>query len=287
MITMMMRRSIKVWNFILIALVFLGLTGCATSLLYNHAGWLLTQQLDGYFDLSKSQKKFVSSRLESILDRHRHEALPRYESLLLQVEDRIRRGLTRDDIAWGFAQFDQLKTDLFTRFAGDGGEFIRLVNDQQIPRLRRSLHQRLSREEALLRDGAQARQVKRAEKLVSIAKDWLGSLTREQEQIIIRLSMDLPDTLPAWYAHQSSRNSQLVAIVEQRSDPRIQERLSEWLVDQEKYADPTFLLQIEQLRQQTAGLILAIDRVATSEQRHHAIAKLNDLALTIHALSRA
>src|SRR3982750_1254999 len=68
-----------------VALSFLMLAGCATTLLYNHADWLIARQLDTYFDLSRPQKAFLSARLDAILDHHRHEALPRYEAVLQQA----------------------------------------------------------------------------------------------------------------------------------------------------------------------------------------------------------
>ena len=54
--------------FITLVFVSLAFTGCAaTSLLYNHADWLIARQINGYFDLNRSQKMFLSSRLNGIL----------------------------------------------------------------------------------------------------------------------------------------------------------------------------------------------------------------------------
>ncbi len=274
---------------LLMAMLLASLTfaGCATTLLYNHADWLITRQLDGYFDLSQPQKAFVSARLDSILNHHRHEALPRYEVVLQQAGARIQRGLTADDLDWAFAQYDQLKSDLFARFVPDGTDFLRLVKEPQLSRLRKGLQQRLAREEELLRDGVQARLAKRTDRIVALAKDWLGPLSGRQEQEIVRLAMDFPDILPAWYAHQLQRNEQLIEIMEARHDQRTADRLYEWLVEQEKHADPQFLEVATQLRERVAELVIALDRLATAEQRGHALSKLDDLAKTIHRLSQA
>lgn len=274
---------------LLLAIVLASLTfaGCATTLLYNYADWLITRQLDGYFDLSRPQKTFVYARLDSILNHHRHEALPRYEVVLQQAGVRLQRGLTADDLDWAFAQYDQLKSDLFARFVPDGTAFVRLVKEPQLSRLRKSLQQRLAREEELLRDGVQARLASRTERIVALAKDWLGPLSREQEQEIVRLAMEFPDTLPTWYAHQLQRNEQLIEILEARHDQRTSDRLYEWMVEQEKHADPHFLEAAGQLRGHISGLMITLDRLATAKQRLHALSKLDDLAKTVHALSQA
>src|SRR5262245_31677164 len=120
---MLRRGSVLVTS---VLLFLLTLAGCATSLLYNHADWLIVRQLDGYFDLSRSQKAFVYAKLDGILERHRHEALPRYESIVQEVKRRVLQGLTDQDLAWAFSQYDLLKADLFGRFAPDGAEFVLL-----------------------------------------------------------------------------------------------------------------------------------------------------------------
>ncbi|HEY6084493.1 MAG TPA: DUF6279 family lipoprotein [Nitrospira sp.] len=268
-------------------LVSLAFAGCATTLLYNHADWLIVRQLDSYFDLSKSQKSFAYARLDTILNRHRHEALPRYETVLREAGAKVARGLQPDDLDWAFTQYDQLKRDLFTRFVPDGADFLRLVKDKQIERLRKTLHNRLAREEELLRDSKQVRLTKRADRIVSLAQEWLGPLSRRQEQDMARMAMDLPDTLPLWYAHQLKRNEQLLTLVESRHQVAFVDGFTEWMVEHERDGDPQFIHAVKQQRQHMTALILAIDRLATPEQRRHVLAKLDELANTIHTLGRA
>jgi Family of unknown function (DUF6279) len=269
-----------------IVLVSVAFAGCATKLLYNHADWLIARQLDGYFDLSRPQKTFVHARLDSILDHHRHEALPRYEAVLQEAGTRFQQGLTIHDLDWAFAQYDQLKRELFARFVPDGTEFVRLVKEPQVEQLRKSLQQRLARDEELLREDVQTRLAKRTERIVALAKDWLGPLSEGQEQEIVRLAMAFPDTLPARYAYQDQRNKQLIEILEARHEQRTADRLYEWLVEQEKYADPQFLEAVKQFRERVTELVIAIDHLATTEQRRHVLSKLDDLTKTIHGLSR-
>lgn len=274
-----------------LVVIALGLAGCATtlgtSLFYNHADWLLTRQLDGYLDLSRSQKAFVSGRLDGLLDRHREEALPRYEQVVSQVQQRVQRGLTSEDLDWALSQYDQLRVDLFARFAKDAADFVRLVEDRQIPRLRHALRQRLAKQEKLVREGLEARLSRRTEQILALAKEWLGPMTRRQEQEITQLAMEFPDTLPVTYAHQLHRNEQLLDVLESRNRGDCFARVYDWLVNQERDADPQFLQASGQLTQHIRGLILALDRLATPDQRHHVLAKLDDLARTIHELNRA
>jgi hypothetical protein len=274
-----------------VLLMSLAIAGCAStlglSLVYNHADWLMTRQLDGYLDLSRSQKTFVSARLEGTLQRHRHEALPRYAGIITEVQQRVQRGLTGEDLEWALHQYDELRTDLFARLAQDATDFVRLVEDRQVPRLRQALRQRLAKHEKLIRDGVNLRLAKRTEQILALSREWLGPMTRTQEQEITRLAMAFPDTLPAAYAHQLQRNEQLLSLLESRHEEDCAAKVYEWLVHQERDADQSFVDVTGQLKQHIRQFVLALDRLATPDQRRHVLAKLDDLGRTIQNLSRA
>jgi Family of unknown function (DUF6279) len=272
----------------ILLLASLAFAGCAaTSLLYNHADWLIARQIDGYFGLNRSQKTFVSSRLSGILATHRQEALPRYEAVIRQASDRAADGLTDDDLNWAFVQYDLLRADLFARFAGDGAELVRQVNDPQVAKLKQALQTRLAREEDLLRDDVAKRQQKRTDRILGLAREWMGPLSPQQEQDIAKLTMEFPDTLPSWHAHQVYRHEQLLALLEARQSDRTAARLEDWLVHQDRDADPHFAEMMSRLRRHITTLVMSLDRSATPVQRRHFLSKLNDLAGLVHRLQAA
>jgi Family of unknown function (DUF6279) len=277
-------------RFLVTTLLFacLALAGCAaTSLLYNHADWLIARQIDGYFGLNRSQKSFVSSRLSGILATHRREALPRYEAVVRQAGERASDGLTAEDLDWAFLQYDHLRRDLFARFVSDGTEFVRQVNDPQVSRLKQALETKLAREEELLRDDAVKRQAKRGERILGLAREWMGSLSAQQEQEIAKLTMNFPDTLPSWHAHQVYRHQQLLALLEARQSEHTASRLEDWLVHQDEDADPRFAEMTAQLRRHITGLVISLDRSASPTQRRHFLSKLDELAALVRRLEAA
>jgi hypothetical protein len=271
-----------------LCLVSLAFAGCAaTTLLYNHADWLIARQIDGYFGLNRSQKTFVSSRLGGILAHHRREALPRYETVLRQAHQRVARGLTAEDLDWAFLQYDQLRADLFARFVSDGAEFVQQVNDPQVLRLKQALEKRLAVDEDLLRDDVTKRLGKRTERILGWARDWMGPLSAQQEQDITRLTMRFPDTLPMWYAHRVYRHEQLLALLESRKSAETAARLQDWLTHQDYDADPRFADMTMQLRRRISELVISLDRSATPVQRRHFLSKLDELVGTIRRLQTA
>src|SRR4029079_4878028 len=200
-------KIIRAGRLLLITVLFVSLAfaGCvATTLVYNHADWLIARQIDGYFDLNRSQKRFLSSRLSDILSHHLHEALPRYASVLHQARERAQDGLTADDLDWAFVQYDQLRADLFARFVSDGTEFVRQVNEPQISRLKNALQSHLVQAEALLQDDVATPLAKRTERILSLAREWLGPLSKQQEQEISRLTMNFTASVPPRHAHTNT-----------------------------------------------------------------------------------
>ncbi|HET8721831.1 MAG TPA: DUF6279 family lipoprotein [Nitrospira sp.] len=271
-----------------LGLALLAFTGCAaTSLLYNHADWLIARQIDGYFGLNRTQKTFVSSRLSGILAHHRREALPRYEAVLRQARDRAADGLTIADVDWAFSQYDQLRTDLFARFTADGSEFVQQVNDPQVSQLKQALQRRLARQEDLLRDDVRTRLAKRTERILGLAREWMGRLSAEQEQEIARMTMQFPDTLPSWYAHQLYRHEQLIALFESRKSDQTMERLQDWLIHQDYDTDPRFAEMTKELRRHITELVLALDRSANPAQRRYFLSKIDDLTALVRRLQAA
>jgi hypothetical protein len=274
-------------RFLLITLCLASLlfAGCAAStLLYNHADWLIARQIDGYFGLDRTQKTFVSSHLSGILADHRRQALPSYETVLSEAHQRVTHGLTAEDLDWAFAQYDRLRADLFGRFVPDGAEFVKQVHDPQVARLKQALDRRLAKDEDLLRDDAAKRLAKRTERILGLAREWLGPLSAAQEQDIVRRTMRFPDSLPVWYAHQVYRHEQLIQLFESRDSDQTAARLEDWLVHQDRDSNPRFGEMTKQLRQHITELVLSLDHSATPAQRRHFLSKLDDLTAMVRRL---
>jgi len=262
--------------------LLISLTSCATTFLYNHADWLIVRQLDRYFDLSRSQTAFAYRRLDTILSRHRVEALPRYDAVLQQLAARVERGLTQEDMAWAFEQYDQLKADALGRFIADGTDFLRLINDQQVERFRKQLEARWTTEN---RDGPEAEAKKRADRLIAQAREWLGRLTPQQETDVARLTRQSPDVWLDRHADQRRRQEQLVDIVRQRERGDTRDRLSTWMLDPDHDSEHREVTR--QFRSYLTQVILSLDRSATVEQRRYCLGKIGELMKTVQALHRA
>ena len=90
----------------------------------------------------------------------------------------------------------------------------RLTNPRS-NRLKKALQSHLAQAEALLQDDVAVRLAKRTS-VPRLGQRMAGAALDAAGTEITRLTMNFPDTLPFWYAHQKHRHEQLVALIESR-----------------------------------------------------------------------
>jgi hypothetical protein len=260
--------------------------GCSfTTTAYRYADRIILWKLDHYFDLNRDQRHDVAQRLTPLLDRHRHEALPQYETFLLEVRQRIERGLTGPDIDWAYASYDQLRTDLFERVVSDSGAFLASVNAKQVRTFESAMQKDNVKATRLVQTPAPDRLKERAQTTVDLAKDWLGRLTKEQHAQIREWSLTLPDVEPMWVAYQQQRRQELVTLLSQRRTPeQIARELRSMFVYHDRTAPQSYQTAILHMRENAKTMVLAIDQRMTPDQRRHALAKLQRIIDQVHDL---
>jgi len=243
-------------------------------------------QADHYLNLTSDQRHDLAQRLTPLLARHRHEAIPQYEIFLLQIRQRLERGLTNQDLDWVYATYDRLRTDLFDRVVADGGVILASVDSRQVRTLESALQKDNAKVARLMQAPASERLKKRANATIDLLEDWLGSLSKDQEAQIREWSLALPDTQQFWATYQQQRQQELLALLRQPRTPEsVAGELRALLVF---YPDHTASQAsqdaVHQMRTAVKTMALAIDQQVTSDQRHHAVTKLQQLIEQLHDL---
>jgi hypothetical protein len=261
------------------------LVGCSLTLGYRYADWIILWELDHYFDLTSAQRHDLGLRLTPLLARHRREAIPQYETFLVQIRQRIERGLTSQDIDWAYATYDHLRADLFERLVADGGVFLASVDSRQVRTFEAALQTDNDKAARLVEAPAPERLTKRAHATIDWLEDWLGSISKDQEAQIRAWSLALPDTPQVWLAYRQQRQRKLLALLHQpRTPERVARELRTMLVDQDQTAPQAYQDALRQMRAAVKTMALSIDQRVTADQRHHAVTKLQRLIDQLHDL---
>lgn len=272
------------WTWCAAGLLIL-LAGCSSLSFYRYADWIILWQVDHYVDLTSYQRHDLAQRLTPLLARHRHEAIPQYESFLVQFRQRFERGLTGQDLDGVYASYDRFRADLFDRVVDDGGVLLASVDSRQVRILEAALQKDHEKAARLVQDPAPERLKKRADATLGWLEDWLGSLSKDQEAQIREWSLALPDSQQAWVAYQQQRQQELLALLHQSRTPeRIAGELRTMFVYQDHTAPQAYQDAVRQMRAAIKTMALAIDQQVTADQRRHAVTKLQRLIDQLHDL---
>lgn len=272
---------------LLIALALI-VSGCALSFGYRHADWLISRQLDHYLDLTSNQRGIVKARLQPLLLEHRREALPQYEQFLKDVQSRVSRGLTTADVDWTFASYDRFRDDLFERAIPEGSQLIALLKDKQIRYLERVFRTEEAQAERQIQGPVALRLEERTKKGLSLAEDWLGSLSREQASRLRELIRALPDSQPVWWGYRRQRQEELLALLRSPLPPdQMAGTLRKIFVHPDQSAPAAYLSMTADMRAALTRLVLELDRMLTPVQRRYALRSIQKVIDDLHALARS
>ena len=267
------------------ALMMLVAVGCATSFAYRHADWLLTWKINQYVDLTGEQRRFVRGRLKDLLQQHRYEALPMYEQVLMTVKHKAMDGLTRDELDWIFDRYHELRSDLVRRAAPDGALLLTSINEAQVRHLEQTMKQEIDKAKRRVTEDPESREARRGATAVHILKDWLGSLSWEQEQRVRGLVRVLPDTESRRLAYLDARQQELLEWLRTHPDAQaLSARLHEWIVFPE-HVSADFAQSEKEKLEGLKSLALAVDGFITHRQRTYALGRLQSLIDDMHALA--
>jgi hypothetical protein len=271
---------------LLISLMAGMLTSCMPIFLYRHADRLVLWKIDEYVDLTADQRQFVRTRLKDLLARHRKDALPVYERFLTQIKEESVDGLDRQEVDEIFSTYQRLRADLFGRIVADGAMILSSLTDRQIQYLEHQFQRDHEKAVRKVKEDRDSRLSRRASTTLDWLKDWCGAYSKDQQQRIKELSMALPDLSALRLEYQEYRQHEFLQFLQSTRDPQVLSvYLENLLLFPERSAPSDYQHAIEHMTQSVKEMVLAVDRMTTTQQRTYALAKLQRLIDEIHALA--
>lgn len=268
-----------------LALAALLLAGCSTLQLgYNSADTLLRWRGDQYFDFQGEQSDAYAARVASLMRWHRANALPEYAKSADEAAQRIERGLSREDLVWGY---DSVRGHIRTVLRAAAGEAAGLL-DQLTPAQLEHFERRLAREnrefeKEQLSGTPEERRSRRAKRTVERMEDWVGELSSGQLERVRRYSTRAP--LTAEYRDRERRRLQR-ALLDMLSARQARERLADFVVHWDRGREAEFdRLNRVQLDEYFA-LLLDLERTLTPAQREKLVRRMRLFAQDFAELSR-
>ena len=267
-----------------LALILL-LPACSTVQLgYNSADALLRWRGDQYFDFQGEQSDLYAEKVGRFMRWHRANALPEYVKLAEDATRRIERGLSRDDLVWGY---DTAKEKVKTALGAAAGEVAGLL-DQLGPAQFENLERRLARDnrdfaKEQLEGTPDERRKKRVKRTVERLEDWVGDLGGAQIERVRLYSARAP--LIAELRDQERRQLQR-ALIEMLKAREARARLADFAIYWERNRTPEFDRANRSHLEEVFSMLLDLDRTLTPAQREKAAHRMRALATDFAVLAR-
>jgi hypothetical protein len=261
------------------------LAGCtALRLAYDNADTYLLFRAKSYLDLDAKSSDELDERIDEFFAWHRRTALPQYARLSEEAAKRVTRGLSREDLVWGY---DSLVAHArqSLRFAAERvAPLLDRLTPQQVAHMERRFaedNRKFARE--YLRGSEAERRKRRARRLEERLEDWLGNLSHVQAEKVKQFSERTPlyDELRA--KDRQRMQAEFVDMIRKRE---VQKRLPDWIANWDHGRDPAHLAASERFRQEYLTLLLEIDKTLSSEQRNRAAANFRRYAEDFNVLAR-
>ncbi|CAK2038366.1 DNA polymerase III subunit alpha [Vibrio crassostreae] len=271
------------WLMLLVCFLF---AGCGTKFAYNNISWFAVSYIEDFVSLSNSQESELEARLDSLQAWHKETQLPLYISQLEAIQS-----ITRPDMNSAFIvdQSEQIKNHIraiVNKFAPDvyalsmqlspkqDSEFLKNFREKQ----QDYYEERLSLNDEDSRERYRNRIEERLER-------WLGSVSKEQKQIIYTWSQEWVNTNDNWRQYQNNTYQDLTTLIEKKSDLHIaQPIIMNLLLNNESYYPDGLESQLNKNMQTSAKFLVDIASVSSDKQWSYFMNELESLESTLMTL---
>ncbi|CAK3721016.1 DNA polymerase III subunit alpha [Vibrio crassostreae] len=270
----------------LVTLVCFLFAGCGTKFAYNNISWFAVSYIEDFVSLSNNQESELEARLDSLQAWHKETQLPQYISQLEAIQS-----IARADMNSAFIvdQSEQIKNHIraiVNKFAPDvyalsmqlspkqDSEFLKNFREKQ----QHYYEERLSLNDEDSRERYRNRIEERLER-------WLGSVSKQQKQIIYTWSQEWVNTNDNWRQYQNNTYQDLTTLMEKKSDLHIaQPIIMKLLLNNESYYPDGLESQLNKNMQTSAKFLVDIASVSSDKQWSYFMNELESLESTLMTL---
>ncbi|MCH8498851.1 MAG: DUF6279 family lipoprotein [Marinobacter sp.] len=274
----------------LIWLVILALlAGCNSNRLgYRFADWGVRWWVNDYVDLTREQRRTLSSALSSHLAWHCAEELPRYGDWLAEVDHQLRNDLLTPDAIAGHQQtvIEALER-LALHIAPTASTLLASLSDTQVDNLAQAMadNQRRREGEFLDDDDPAKEHQARAKRTAERMERWFGSLSPAQGQIIADWNDRQYGQTRIWLQGRERWQRALLDALQTRDQADFPARVEALLLDGDRFRGEEYEAMTASSRAAMIHLIADLLAEASPQQRSHLSAELDKLRRDARALS--
>jgi hypothetical protein len=259
--------------------------GCSSArFFYDNADIYLKWKASSYVPLEGEDAAELERRIDDFLVWHRAHALPQYASIADDAARRFARGLSRDDLVWGYDSALAQARESVRAAAERIAPLLDRLTPEQIAHLERGLaedNRSFARQN--LRGGERERRRRRTERNVERLEDWVGRLSKGQVERVATYSERAPLLEDFRDRDRKRLQAELLAIVRAHE---ARARLPEVAANWDRGREPAYAAAYEASRREYFAMLLDLDRTLSPKQRDRAVRALRGWADDFRTLAR-
>ena len=271
------------WLLLLVCFLFVG---CGTKFAYNNISWFAVSYIEDFVSLSNSQESELEARLDSLQAWHKETQLPLYIEQL-----QVLKNINRSELSPAFIveQSEQIKNhvrSIVNKFSPDIYALSMQLSPKQdrefLTNFRKKQQEFYEERLSLHDDDSRERYRDRIEERL---ERWLGSISKEQKQIIVTWSQEWINTNDSWREYQNNTYQDLTLLMEKKSDLHIsQPIIMKLLLNNESYYPDGLESQLNKNMQTSAKFLVDIAAVSSDKQWSYFMNELESLESTLITL---
>lgn len=276
---------------IVIGLVLL-LSGCSTKFVYKNLDWLVYWYVDDFVELSDEQERMVDVKLATWLEWHKNTEIPKYVAHLNELSDDIRM----QQISLDKMDYHQLKaadhwTRLKARIIPDLVEMAPMLTQEQVDSMFKEIDEMNKEEEEerqeLLAKSPEQRKKRSIKRNIKNLERWLGDINSEQESLIENMYGEYHSNGELWLEYRVRYQAELRSLFDEADrGEEFKSKLKNLLMQPEEYRGELLNQRNAENRNTYQAFLLAVDTLATEDQRTHLIDEIAEFIEDFSALAK-
>lgn len=269
-----------------LALAIAWLAGACSGLrlAYDSAADYLHYRAGSYLELDAKGSGELGARIEEFFAWHRKNALPQYARFAEDAAGRLHKGLSPDDLVWGYDSLVAHARQSLRVAAERMAPLLDRLTPQQLAHMEKRFaedNRKFAREH--LRGSEAERRERRAKRWEDRLETWVGNLSPLQLEKLRRFSERMPLYDELRDRDRKRMQSELLDMIRKRE---ARTRLADWIAHWERGRDPAYRAAGERFRQEFGALLVELDGTLSSEQRSRAALQLRRYADDFRTLAR-
>ena len=261
------------------------LAGCsALRLAYDNAELYAKYRAGQYLDVKGAQDQELAQRIDAFFAWHRENALPDYARIAEEAAQRVGKGLSRDDLVWGYDSLVAHARLSLRAAAQRIAPLLDRLTPEQVAYMEKGFaedNRKFARQN--LRGSEEERRERRAKRIEERLEDWVGDLSQAQLERVRRYSERAPLTDELRDQDRRRLQDELLAMVRTRE---AQQRLPGLAASWPDGRAADYVRALEAAREEYYALLLDVDRSLSAAQRARAQGQFRRYAEDFKLLER-